>query len=120
MEPFTFEELPMAVTKLFERIKKIEKLLKATIKVSREKDDFMDIEEAAKYLRLSPATIYSKVSRHELPANKQGKRLYFSRKELKLWILQGKAKSISDYSANAEKYLRENKLESLKGKAASK
>ena len=110
MEPFTFEELPLAVTKLCRKIKKIEKLLKLSLKITKEKEDLMDIEEAARYLRLSIATIYSKVCKSELPASKKGKKLYFSRNELKDWVSEGKRKTPDAITANAEAYLKENTL----------
>lgn len=110
MEPFTFEELPVAVTRIFRKMKKIEKLLKLHRRLIQEKEDFMDIEEAAQYLRLSIATVYSKVCRRELPANKKGKKLYFSRKELKNWIRNGKVRMMVDPIIDAEAYLKENKL----------
>lgn len=110
MDPFTFEELPMAVTKLCQRMKKIEKLLKLSLQLAEKKEDLMDIEEAAQYLRLSITTVYSKVCRREIPANKQGKKLYFSRGELKDWISNGKIRTPADFVATAEAYLKENKL----------
>ena len=117
MEPFSFEELPMAVTKLYGKMKKIEKLLRLNLKRIVDQDELMDIEAASKLLKLSVATIYSKVCRRELPANKQGKKLYFSKKELNGWIKAGKIDAIDNSSAKAEAYLKENKLGSArKGK----
>lgn len=46
-------------------------------------DDFHTAEQTADFLGISKATIYSKVSRRELPVMKRGKRLYFSQDELK-------------------------------------
>lgn len=118
MEPFSFEELPMAVTKLYGKMKKIERLLKHNLKLIAEKDELMDIEEAARFLKLSVTTIYSKVCRREMPANKRGKKLYFTKSELKDWIKQGRIKTTPDYNAKADSYLRDNKLGSVtKGRA---
>lgn len=117
MEPFSFEELPMAVTKLYGKMKKIEKLLRLNFKRIADRDELMDIEAASKLLKLSIATIYSKVCRRELPANKQGKKLYFSKNELQEWIKTGRTDAGAGSAAKAEAYIKENKLGSArKGK----
>jgi len=117
MEPFSFEELPMAVTKLYGKLKKMEKLLKRNLRLIADQDDLMDIEEAASFLKLSVTTIYSKVCRKEVPVHKQGKKLYFSKTALKEWIKGGKTIPATDYSAKADTYLKENKLANRKGNA---
>ncbi|WP_164879145.1 hypothetical protein [Flavobacterium cerinum] len=44
--------------------------------------------------------------------------LYFSRSELKEWIKEGKVKTVADCAANAETYLKDNRLGvARKGKA---
>lgn len=55
-----------------------------TIPVIRQPDpdQLLTISEAAQILHLSVPTMYSKVSKGELPVMKRGKRLYFSKKEL--------------------------------------
>ena len=45
-------------------------------------DDFLTADQTADFLGISKATIYSKVSRRELPVMKRGKRLYSSQDEL--------------------------------------
>ncbi len=50
----------------------------------------MTIEETAKYLKLSVATIYKYVSNAAIPVCKKGKRLYFSTSELDNWIKSAK------------------------------
>ena len=50
----------------------------------------LTIQEAAEFLSLSVPTLYSKVSKGELPVMKRGKRLYFSRTELMEYIKQGR------------------------------
>lgn len=56
-------------------------------------DEIIPIEEAAKFLHLSKPTLYSKVSRNELPCMKKGKRLYFSKQELTEYLKNGKRKT---------------------------
>lgn len=88
MNDFTFNDLPMAVQKLFEKVEIIERLLlsERTVPV----DDLMNIDEAAEFLDFKKNTIYVKVCRGELPHFKQGGRLRFSRKDLEAWIREEK------------------------------
>jgi len=58
--------------------------------------ELLTISEAAELLKLSVSTIYSKVSRNEIPAFKVGKRLYFSKEEIILWIKSGKIKTLAE------------------------
>ena len=64
-----------------------------------------NIQEAADFLGLSVPTMYSKVSRREIPFMKQGKRLYFSRAELLEYLKQGKRKSNAEIEKEADNYL---------------
>ena len=45
---------------------------------TKQPEQFLNIQEAAQFLNLTVPTIYSKVSKRELPCMKRGKRLYFS------------------------------------------
>jgi DNA binding domain, excisionase family len=57
-------------------------------------EQFLTIQQAAAFLNLSVATMYSKVSRSEIPVMKRGKRLYFSLKELTEYLRNGKKKPL--------------------------
>lgn len=71
-------------------------------------DQLLTIEEASKLLHLTKPTLYSKVSKGELPGVcKQGKRLYFSKESLIDWIKSGRKKSNAEIEADAETYLKE-------------
>jgi len=65
-------------------------------------EQLLSIQDAASYLNLSVPTLYSKVSRGELPVMKRGKRLYFSKAELLEYLKGGRKKSISDIEAGAD------------------
>ena len=94
MKQFTFEDLPNIIGKLFVKLDKIEKLLKERkINDSDNNEELLTIEGAAELLKLSVATIYTKVCKNEIPVNKQGKRLYFYRAELLDWIKSGRIKT---------------------------
>ena len=77
MKPFTFDQIPIMINKLHDKLEHLEKLIER-ISVTREnKDELLNIEEASKLLNLSISTIYSKVCKRAIPFNKQGKRVYF-------------------------------------------
>jgi len=69
----------------------------------------LTIQEAAEFLNLTVSTIYSKVSRGELPVMKRSKRLYFSRTELMEYVKQGRKKSNAEIEQQAQAYLSSNK-----------
>lgn len=60
-------------------------------------DQLMTIKEAAKFLNLTVPTIYSKVSRKEIPFMKRSKRLYFSKEELLAYIKEGRIGTNDEY-----------------------
>ena len=98
METITFEQLPKAVTELSNKLDNIERLLLANEKkqLSVQFEAPLTIQEASEILHLSVPTIYSKVSRGELPVMKRSKRLYFSRSELLKYIKHGRRKTIDE------------------------
>jgi excisionase family DNA binding protein len=68
-------------------------------------EQLLTIQEAAEFLSLTVPTMYSKVSKGELPVMKRGKRLYFSRTELMEYIKEGRKKSNAEIKQEAEAYL---------------
>ena len=76
---------------------------------TKQPEQFLNIQETALFLKLSVATIYSKVSKRELPCMKRGKRLYFSSVELREYIKEGRKKSNAEIEQEAEAYLSNNK-----------
>src|ERR1700712_2777346 len=94
MQTITFDQLPQAVSQLYDKLTNIEDLLREVTIPATKQDELLTISEAAQFLKLSIPTIYGKVSRQEIPVNKQGKRLYFYQSELANWIKQGRKKTI--------------------------
>ncbi len=76
-------------------------------------EQLLTVQEAAQFLNLTVPTIYSKVSKGELPCMKRGKRLYFSSTELMAYIKEGRKKSNAEIEQEAEAYL-SNKKKGLK------
>lgn len=72
-------------------------------------EQLLTIQEAAEFLSLTVPTMYSKVSKGDLPVMKRSKRLYFSRTELLEYLKQGRKKSNAEIEQEAEAYLLNNK-----------
>ena len=72
-------------------------------------EQLLTIQEAAEFLSLTVPTMYSKVSKGELPVMNRSKRLYFSRTELLEYLKDGRKKSNAEIEAEAKAYLSNNK-----------
>ena len=72
-------------------------------------EQLLTVQEAAQFLNLTVSTIYSKVSKGELPVMKRSKRLYFSSTELMQYLKEGRKKSNAEIEQEAEAYLSNNK-----------
>ena len=108
MEPnFTFNDLPEAVTILTKEVSELKRLLVQNQNPSKEdqSEQLLTVEETAQFLNLTVPTIYSKVSKGELPVMKRGKRLYFSSTELMAYLKNGRKKSNAEIEQAAEAYL---------------
>lgn len=55
-----------------------------------QQNDIINVDEAAELLQLKKSTIYTKVSRLEIPVLSKSKPLLFSRKQLMEWLAKGK------------------------------
>lgn len=96
------------------RLSSIETLildLKQPTKVepTEQPEQLLTVQEAAHFLNLTVPTIYSKVSKGELPVMKRSKRLYFSNTELMQYLKAGRKKSNAELEAEAEAYLSNNR-----------
>jgi excisionase family DNA binding protein len=107
-QKITFENLPNAVTQLLEKLDRIERMmtLRKGESLNEEVDKLLTVEEAAQFLHLSKPTIYSKVSRGELPYMKSSKRLYFSKVELTEYIKKGRIKTNDEVKDDAHNNLK--------------
>ena len=100
----TFETLPAAVSELSKKLDSIEQLLLQKDQPNQV-EQLMTIDLAADYLSLSKPTLYSKVSKGEIPVMKRGKRLYFSQTELLEYVKSGRKRSNSEIEEEANSYL---------------
>ena len=108
MESLSFEQLPQAVAKLTLEIRELKQFLLQNSQPDSDKpkEKLMTVQEAANFLSLSVPTVYSKVSKSELPFMKNGKRLYFSNIELMDYLKKGRSKSNDEVNAIATNYIK--------------
>ena len=99
MEPFNFDKLPEVVRQLFEKVENLEILLQKFQPQNEAEHEFLNIQEAAEFLKITVPALYTKVSRKEIPVSKPGKRLYFKRSELQDWINLGRRKTAAELMA---------------------
>ncbi|MDP8217633.1 MAG: helix-turn-helix domain-containing protein [Candidatus Theseobacter exili] len=111
-EILTFDRLPEAVTMLTKEVSELKKLLLNNNNKQQSiesPEQLLTVQEAAQFLNLTVPTIYSKVSKGELPVMKRSKRLYFSSIQLLDYIKKGAKKSNAEIEAEAERYLSNSK-----------
>ena len=110
----TFDQLPKAVTMLTKEVSELKRLLiEKQEQPTETPEQLLTVQEAAQFLNLTVPTMYSKVSKGELPFMKRSKRLYFSSTELLEYIKAGRNKSISEIEQEAEAYLANKKSAGL-------
>ena len=105
LQGLTLDQLQTFITKAVnEAIGNLE-----TPQPTEQADKLLSVKEAGAFLGLAVPTIYSKVSRGELPVMKQGNRLYFSSIELMEYIKDGRQKTNAEIEAEADAYLSNKK-----------
>ena len=70
-----------------------------------EKDELLTVQDTAKFLSLSVPTVYTLISKGELPVMKRSKRCYFSKVELINYLKQGRKKTLAEIDIEADQYL---------------
>ncbi len=108
MEQITFEQLPNAFTRLFQKVENIERLLQQQHQPPGPIEELLTIQQAAEFLKLSVPTLYGLVSRSSLPVSKRGKRLYFSNQELIEWVRAGRKKTKAEIQQEAQNFIRKS------------
>jgi excisionase family DNA binding protein len=109
MENLTLETLPKAFSLLTSEISEIKKLLLEKSSPQTEvTDTWFDLSELCAYHPDKPSkpTVYGWVHSGLIPCHKGSKKLRFLKSEIDSWLKQGKKKSFSESSADAEKYLK--------------
>ena len=86
-------------------IKHLDELKQLIIQQQLLQKEALTFSEAANYLDLSESYLYQLVSRGQVPSYKpNGKKLYFSRKELDQWLLSNKQRSKSEIANEVENF----------------
>jgi len=107
----TFDQLPQAVAMLTKEVSELKQLLlqKSDQQITIPSEQLLNVKEAADFLNLSVPTVYSKVSRGELPVMKRGKKLHFSKTELMQYLKDGRKLTNSEIETEAENYLQKRR-----------
>lgn len=111
IQALTFEQLPQAVAMLTKEVSELKQLLlqKSEQQATPPAEQLLDVQQAADFLNLSVPTIYSKVSRGELPVMKRGKKLHFSSTELMQYLKDGRKLTNSEIETEAENFLQKRR-----------
>lgn len=117
-ENLTHNTLPQGVAHLIKEVSELKQLLteKQEKPTTQQAEQLLTVQEAAQFLNLTVPTIYSKVSKGELPVMKRSKRLYFSSTELMEYLKEGRKKSNAEIERDAEEYLSNHKKALHNGK----
>jgi len=67
--------------------------------ISSHDDKPLNIEEAAAFIKKPKSTVYQLTSTRQIPFSKMGKQLLFFKKDLLLWIEEGKKKTQKEIEA---------------------
>lgn len=107
----TFDQLPQAVAMLTKEVSELKHLLlqKSEQQATPPAEQLLTVQEAAEFLNLSVPTVYSKVSKGELPVMKRGKKLHFSNTELMQYLKEGRKLTNSEIETEAENFLQKRR-----------
>jgi excisionase family DNA binding protein len=75
--------------------------------MQRDSNHWLSLNELCDYLPDKPAkpTVYGWVSKGEIPHHKKGKKLYFLKSEIDVWLQSGRRKTMAEIEAEAESQL---------------
>jgi excisionase family DNA binding protein len=68
-------------------------------------DELLTVQDTAKFLTLSVPTVYTLISKGELPVMKRSKRCYFSKVELINYLKQGRKKTLAEIACEVDAIL---------------
>lgn len=61
-----------------------------------QQNEFLSISEAADFLKMAKQTLYGLTSTRQIPFIKKGKKVYFNKCEIIVWLNEGKMKTKSE------------------------
>lgn len=101
----------LSVDELEQIIKRtIQDVLKQEIDALNNKNNLLNIQEAASLLNLAVATLYEKTSERTVPFYKHGKKIMFKKSELLAWVESRRVKTIREIKQEATTHQRKNKF----------
>jgi len=102
----SFEQLPDVVSQLLTKIENIERLLESkNVESLARSDELLTVKGAADLLSLSIPTVYSLISKGQLPVMKRSKRCYFLKDELLKYLKKGRKQTIDEINKQVDNYL---------------
>jgi hypothetical protein len=112
-EALTFEQLPAAVSQIWNKLDAIEKLLHTSHEADPDPDRWFNLDELCIYLPDKPAkpTVYGWVHTAIIPNHKNGKKLRFLKSEIDIWLKSGRRKTISETADEASQYINRKRLQ---------
>lgn len=90
MDQITFNELPGAVMEMNRKLDVL--LAEFSNKPQKEQDYLMTLEELRLYVPEEPAkqTVYDWIFKRKIPFEKHGKRVYFRKSAIDVWLQNGR------------------------------
>jgi excisionase family DNA binding protein len=91
-------------------LKELNELKKLISEQNLLKKDVLNFSEACQYLDISESHLYKLTSRKQIPHFcPQGKKLYFNRQELDLWLQQNRQDTNDEIEKEATDYILQNR-----------
>jgi excisionase family DNA binding protein len=75
---------------IMNRLDEIEELINKLEVNKTERKELLTIKEVADFLNLTVPTIYGYTHRNSIPYIKKGRKLYFYKKDIEEWLMEGK------------------------------
>lgn len=98
----THNDVPQAIGRLIEEFGILKRMLSEQQSTSIPQEEKpINADAAADFLDLAKPTLYSKVSRREIPFHKRNGRLYFFKSELLEYLKEGQVKTLQQLENDA-------------------
>lgn len=105
LENLSFNDMPKAIAFLIDKVITLsEQIEEMKDKMGNTTNDqWMTIDDLTMYLPDKPSTqtVYSWVGQKLIPYNKVGKRLYFLKSDIDLWLKNGRRKTAAEIAVEA-------------------
>jgi hypothetical protein len=108
MENLVFTQLSVPeIKKLFRQELEAYFASKEIATINDSYDAWLSLAELCDYLPDKPAkpTVYGWIHHNIVPCHKKGKKLYFLKSEIDIWLKQGRKKTVAETACEVEQYL---------------